>query len=72
MYTISNTFSFALERNSIDISKKFTASFDVVSLFTNIPLQECIDLGVLYSTDGNSDLKLSKSEFNKHLSITTA
>ena len=47
-------------------------SFDVVNLFTNIPLQECIDLTVSYITDGNSDLKLSKSDLIKLSSIATA
>ena len=47
-------------------------SFDVVSLFTNIPLQECLDLAVSYITDGNSGLKVSKSDLNKLLSIATA
>ena len=47
-------------------------SFDVVSLFTNIPFQECIDLAVSYITDGNSDLKLSKSDLIKLLSFATA
>ena len=32
---------------------KFMVSFDIVSLFTNIPLEECIDLAVNYISDGN-------------------
>ena len=47
-------------------------SFDAVSLFTNIPLQECIDLAVSYIADGISDLKLFKSDIIKLLSIATA
>ena len=43
--------------------------FEVVSLSTNIPLQECNDLAVSYITDGNSDLKLLKSDLNKLLLI---
>ena len=65
-------FSFVQELNSINISNKFIVSFEVVNLFTNIPLQECLDLTVSYIPDGNSDLKLSKSDFNKLLSIATA
>ena len=41
---------------------KFMVSFDMESLFTNIPLEECIDLAVRYISDGNPDLKLSNTE----------
>ena len=37
-------------------------SFDVESLFTNIPLEECIDLAVNCISDGSPDIKLNKSE----------
>ena len=40
---------------------KVMVSFDVESLFTNIPLEECIDLVVKYILDGNPDLKLSNT-----------
>jgi len=39
---------------------KFIFSFDVESLFTNLLLEECIDLAVNYISEGNPDLKLSK------------
>ena len=32
-------------------------SFKVESLFTNIPIEECIDLAVSYISEGNPDLK---------------
>ena len=41
---------------------KFMVSFDVESLFTNIPLEECIDLAVNHISEGNPDIKLNKSE----------
>ena len=34
-------------------------SFDVEGLFTNIPLEECIDLGLKYISKGNPKPKLS-------------
>ena len=37
-------------------------SFDVESLFTNIPLDECIDLALNYISEGNPDIQLSKPE----------
>ena len=47
-------------------------SFEVKSLFTNIPLRECIDLAVSYITDGNTNLKPSKADLVKLFSIATA
>ena len=47
-------------------------SFDVESLFTNIPLEECINLAVDYIPKGNTDLQLMKTELRnlllKHIS----
>ena len=37
-------------------------SFDVESLFTNMPLEECIDSAVNYISDGSPDIELNKSE----------
>ena len=44
-YTIKDSFTFAEELQSFD-SKFVIATCDIESLFTNIPLQETIDLGV--------------------------
>ena len=72
IYTISDSFSFVQELNKIDASNKFMVSFDVVSLFTNIPLKERIDLAIFYITDGNKELKLSKAELTQFFTIATA
>ena len=71
-YTISHSFSFVQELNSVDISGKFMVSFDVESLFTNIPLKESIDLAVSYIAEGNPNLKLSITELTKLFSIATS
>ena len=71
-YTISDSFSFVQELNTIDISNKYMVSFDVKSLFTNIPLRECIDFAVSYNTDENTNLKLSKDDLVKLFSLATA
>ena len=39
-YSCYDTFSFLQESSVIDISDKFTISFNIVSLFPNIPLEE--------------------------------
>ena len=43
-YTAHSSFSFAKEICELDVTGKFLASFDVKSLFTNIPLKETIDI----------------------------
>ena len=46
-------------------------SFDVKSLFTNIPLVECIDLAVTYISKGNPGLKLSQKELKRLFEFAT-
>ena len=45
-YSCADTFSFLQEINSFDIKNKFTVSYDVCSLFTNLPLDETLNLAV--------------------------
>ena len=47
-------------------------SLDVVSLFANITLRESIDLVVSYITEGNPNLKLSKTDLTKLFSFATS
>ena len=47
-------------------------SFDVASLFTNIPLKESIAIILSYITEGNTKLTLSKAELVKMSSIATS
>ena len=48
------------------------ASFDVNSLFTNILLNESINLAVSYITQNNPSLKLSIKDLTKFFSFATA
>ena len=70
-YSISETSSFVQELNAIDLSNKSMVSFDV-SLFTNIPLKESIDLAASYILEGKTKLKLSRAELVKMFSIATS
>ena len=69
-YTIKDSFAFAEELQSFD-SKLLMASFDIESLFTNIPLQETIDLCVenLFQDRTHVD-NLSKDSFRELLTRT--
>ena len=69
-YTIKDSSTFAEELQSFD-SKLVMASFDIESLFTNIPFQETIDLCVenLFQDRIHVD-NLSKDSFRELLTRT--
>ena len=54
------------------MSRYFMVSFDAKSLFTHLPLEECIDLAVIYISEGNPDLKLIKPELSSLFTTATA
>ena len=68
----TDTFTFVQDIQSLSMFGKFMVSFDVESLFTNIPLEECIDLAVNYISEGNPDLKLTESELRSLYTVATA
>ena len=45
-YSCKDTFSFVSQIKNANLSKKFLVSYDVTSLFTNIPLQETIGIAI--------------------------
>ena len=45
-YSCKDTFSFVSQIKNANLSKKFLISYDVTSLFTNIPLQETMDIAI--------------------------
>ena len=51
-YSCKDTFSFVSQIKNVNLSKKFLVSYDVTSLFTNIPLQETIDSKFYNQIDG--------------------
>ena len=66
------TFIFVQGIQSLSKFGKFIVSFDVESLFTHIALEECIDLAVNCISEGNPDLKLTKSELRSLFTVATA
>ena len=45
-----------------NLSGKFLISYDVTSLFTNIPLQEAIDIAINLNFNHNPDLNTTKQK----------
>ena len=62
-YCATDTFTFVQDSQSLSMSRKLMVSFDVESLFNNIPLEECIDLAVNYISEGNPEIKLINNWF---------
>ena len=67
-YTVSDSFSFAEEIRNQD-TQLFMASLDVDSLFTNVPLNETIDICVELFKDRDSVAGLGKTDFHQLLSL---
>jgi len=71
-YCTQDSFTFVGEIQKLRLSGNFMVSFDAESLFTNIPLNECIDLAVKYVSEGNPDLKLSTNELKNLFHFATS
>ena len=66
-FCATDTFSFVKDIQDADFRDVFMVSYDVASLFTNIPLSETIDLAVnaIFESNTGLDLKLSKTELKE-------
>ena len=71
-HTIKDSFTFANFIRTTPAENTYMVSFDVQSLFTNVPLKETIDIcaETLYHKDNN--LALQKSSFIKLMNLATS
>ena len=71
-YSCKDTFSFVSQIKNANLSKKFLVSYDVTSLFNNIPLQEtiCIAINLLFSH--NPNLNITRKELKKLFLFATS
>ena len=67
-----DTFSFVSQIKNANLSRKFHVSNYVTSIFTDIPLQETIDLAVNFIFNHNPNLNITKKELNKLLLFATS
>ena len=58
-------FSFFSQIKNANLSKKLLVSYDVTSLFTNIPLQEAIDIAINLIFNHNPNLNITRKEIKK-------
>ena len=70
-FCAEDSFSFVNEIQKLSMHDKFMVSFDVESLFMNIPLEESIDLAVSYITQ-YSNTTFSAKELKDLFYIATA
>ena len=64
-YSCKDIFSFVSQIKNANISRKFLVSYDVSSLFTNIPLQKTIDIAINLILNHNPNLNITKKELKK-------
>ena len=64
-YSCKDTFSFVSKIKNANLSQKFLVSYDVTSLFTNIPFQETIDIAINLIFNHNANLNIAKKELKK-------
>ncbi|XP_065672241.1 uncharacterized protein LOC136090061 [Hydra vulgaris] len=68
-----DSFSFVEELKQNNVTNKFIVSYDVESLFTNIPFKETINIATdLFFKDKNNSKRFSKVHFKKLLQISTS
>ena len=72
-FSCSDTFSFIDKIQNVNIDRnKFLVSYDIQSLFTNIPLNETIDLAVNLLIEKERDLKISRADLKKLFQYATS
>ena len=71
-YCADDTFTFVQEIKQVSSNNKFMVSYDVTSLFTNIPLHETIDIAVEVIFKNNPNIKISKSELKNLFMFATS
>ena len=71
-YSCKDTFSFVSQMKNANLSKIFLVTYNVISLFTNIPLQETIDIALNLIFNFNSNLNITKKELKKLFLFATS
>ena len=71
-YSCKDTFSFVSQIKNANFSKKVFVSHNVTSLFTNIPLQETIDIAINLIFNYNSNLNITRKELKKLFLFATS
>ena len=71
-YSYKDAFSFVFEIKNANLHGKVLVSYDVTSLFINIPLLETIYTAINLIFNHNSNLNITKKELKKPLLFATS
>ena len=71
-YSSKDTFSFVSQIKNVNRSAKVLVSYNVTSLFTNISLQETIDIAMNLIFNYNPNLNITKKELKKLFLFATS
>ena len=71
-YCTQDSFSFLKEVQEVSVSDYFMVSYDVCSVFTNMPLNETIDLAVDIIFDNNQSMNITKPQLKKLFVLATS
>ena len=71
-YSCKSDFSFVSQIKNANLSGKLLVSYDSTSFFTNIPLQETIDIAINPIFNHNPNLNITKEELKKLLLFATS
>jgi len=71
-FSCEGSFTFVKEVKEVRFLNKFMVSFDVTSLFTNIPLDETINIALDRIFTNHPNIKISKSDLKKLFLFATA
>ena len=70
-FTLVKILFFVSQIKNVTLSRKFVVSYDVTSLFINIPTQEIIDIAINLIFNYNPNLNITKKELKKLLLFAT-
>ena len=71
-YSSKDIFSFVSQVKNANLSRIFLVSYNVTSLFTNIPLQETIDKAINPILNHNPNLDITKKELKRLFLFATS
>ena len=72
VHNTQDTFTFIKELEEVRDYSNFLVSFDVSSLFTNIPLNETVELALDYFLSNNRDVNISRKHLKKLFQFATS